>query len=128
MNAAIRRDFSLYQDLIHPNARGNRLISFVLFDTINKIIAERFLEFLVTQNYPNPAKTITSVDIVMPEADKMEFKIYNLQGKLVQTVLNEYLNTGKHTIQLDVSYLPTGVYIYKLVSSSGLYATTKNIW
>jgi len=127
LNAAIRRDFSLYQDLIHPNARGNRLISFVLFDTINKIIAERFLQFTVTQNYPNPGKNLTSVDIVMPEADKIQFKIYNLQGKLVQTVLNEYLNTGKHTIQLNVEFLPPGVYIYKITASSGLHSATKKM-
>lgn len=127
INAVIRRDFSLYQDDIHPNARGNRLISFVLFDTINKIIAEKFLQFTVTQNYPNPGRDITSIDIIMPASDKIEFKIYNLQGKAIQTVLNEYLNTGKHTIQLNLSSLAPGVYIYRIVSSSGLYAATKKM-
>ncbi|MFD0940870.1 GDSL-type esterase/lipase family protein [Pedobacter boryungensis] len=127
INSVIRRDFSLYQDDIHPNARGNRLISFVLFDTINKIIAEKFLQFTVTQNYPNPGRDITSIDIIMPKQDKVEFKIYNLQGKAIQTVLNEYLNTGKHTIQLNLSSLAPGIYIYRIVSSSGLYAATKKM-
>lgn len=125
INAAMRRDFSLYQDLIHPNSRGNRLISFVLFDTINKIIAERFLQFTVSQNYPNPAKNITHIDIVMPSAEKIELKIYNLQGRLIQTVLNEYMNTGKHTIQLDMSNYSPGVYIYRVLASNGLSATKK---
>lgn len=127
INAVIRRDFTLYQDTVHPNARGNRLISFVLFDVINKIIAERFLEFTLTQNYPNPGKELTSIDIVMPEADKVELKIYNLQGNVVQTVLNEYLNTGKHTIQLNLSLLAPGIYIYRLVSLSGLHTATKKM-
>ncbi|RZK59848.1 MAG: T9SS type A sorting domain-containing protein [Pedobacter sp.] len=127
VNAAIRRDFTLYQDAVHPNARGNRLISFVLFDVINKIIAERFLEFTLTQNYPNPGRERTSIDIVMPEADKVELKIYNLQGNVVQTVLNEYLNTGKHTIELNLSLLAPGVYIYRLVSLSGLHTATRKM-
>lgn len=127
INAVIRRDFSLYQDLIHPNAKGNRLISFVLFDTINKIIAERFLQFTVSQNYPNPGREMTSIDIVMPSADKVDFKIYNLQGKVVQTVLSEYLNTGKHTIQLNLNLLNPGIYIYKVSSITGLSATKKMI-
>ncbi len=118
INAFIRRDFTLYQDDVHPNARGNRLISFVLFDAINKIISERFLEFVFSQNYPNPAKETTSIDIVMPEADKVELKIYNLQGNLVKTVFSEYLNTGKHTVEINVSLLPPGIYIYRLVSST----------
>lgn len=127
INGAMRRDFSLYQDLIHPNARGNRLISFVLFDTINKIIAQRFLQFIVSQNYPNPGKKLTSVDIIMPDADKVTFKLYDIQGKLIQTVLNEYLNTGKHTIQLNLDYLVPGVYIYRVSTSSGLYSATKKM-
>jgi len=127
INAVIRRDFALYQDFIHPNYRGNRLISFVLFDVVNKIIEERFLQFTVSQNYPNPGREMTSIDIVMPSAEKIEFKIYNLQGKVVQTVLNEYLNTGKHTIQLNLSSLNPGVYIYRISSINGLSATKKMI-
>jgi len=127
INAVIRRDFTLYQDFVHPNARGYRLISFVLFDAVNKIIAERFLQFTVTQNYPNPGRETTSIDIVMPSAEKIEFKIYNLQGKVVQTVLNEYLNTGKHTIQLNLSSLNPGIYIYRISSTNGLSATKKMI-
>ncbi len=127
INGAMRRDFSLYQDIVHPNARGNRLISFVLFDTINKIIAQRFLQFIVSQNYPNPGKKLTAVDIIMPDADKVTFKLYDIQGKLVQTVLNEYLNTGKHTIQLNLDYLVPGVYIYRVSTSSGIYSATKKM-
>ncbi len=125
INAVIRRDFSLYQDFVHPNARGYRLISFVLFDAVNKIIAEKFLQFTVTQNYPNPGRETTSIDIVLPSADKIEFKIYNLQGKVVQNVLNEYMNTGKHTIQLNLSHLNPGMYIYRVSSTNGLSATRK---
>lgn len=127
LNRFIGRDFSLYQDSVHPNARGNRLISLVIFDTINRVIADRFLQFTVSQNYPNPVTNLTSVDIVMPEADKITFNIYNLQGKIVRSVINEYINTGKHTVKIDLSNIPPGVYIYQISSYSGLYATTKKM-
>lgn len=128
INRVFRRDFSLYQDDVHPNARGYRLISYVVFDTINKVIAERFLQFTVSQNYPNPAiNGYTSIDIVMPEPDKIELKIYSIQGKLMSLPVNEYLNTGKHVVKLDLSQLPPGIYIYKITSSSGLYTSTKKL-
>lgn len=128
INRVFRRDFSLYQDDVHPNARGYRLISLVVFDTINRIIAERFLQFTVSQNYPNPTISgYTSIDIVMPESDKIELKIYSVQGKLMSLPVNEYLNTGKHVVKLDLSQLPPGIYIYKITSSSGLYTTTKKL-
>lgn len=128
INRVFRRDFSLYQDDVHPNARGYRLISYVIFDTINKIIAERFLQFTVSQNYPNPTiNGYTSIDLVMPESDKIELKIYSIQGKLMSFPINEYLNTGKHVVKLDLSQLPAGIYIYKVTSSSGLYTATKKL-
>lgn len=127
LNAVIRRDFSLYQDFVHPNARGNRLISFILFDAINKIIADRFLQFTVTQNYPNPGKDKTSIDIIVPGAGKVDFKIYNLQNKLIRTVLSEYMNSGKHTIQLDLSTLQAGIYIYRISTSEGQAVVKKMV-
>lgn len=127
INRAIRRDFSLYQDNVHPNRRGYRLISYVIFDSINKVINDNFLQFTVSQNYPNPVLNFTSIDIVMPEADNVSLKIYNLQGKLVYSLVNEYINTGKHVVRLDLSNLPAGIYIYRVSSYSGLYTATKKL-
>lgn len=125
LNAAMRRDFSLYQDPFHPNARGYRLISFVIFDAINQAIFEKFLQFTVNQNYPNPARDNTFLDVVLPTADKLNVQVFDLMGRVMQNILNEYLNTGKHTLEINTSRLPTGIYFIKITSDSGLYNATK---
>ena len=125
VNAAMRRDFSLYQDAFHPNARGYRLISYVIFDAINKAIFDRFLKFIVTQNYPNPASVQTFIDIVLPESDKVNVQIYDIMGRLTKTVVNEYLNTGKHTFDINTSNFVPGVYFFKISSDSGQYNSVK---
>ncbi|QNR82807.1 SGNH/GDSL hydrolase family protein [Pedobacter riviphilus] len=125
VNAAMRRDFSLYQDAFHPNARGYRLVSYVIFDTINKAIFDKFLKFTVTQNYPNPAAMQTFIDIVLPETDKINVQIYDLMGRLVKTVVNEYLNTGKHTLEINTSTFVPGIYFFKISSDSGQYNSAK---
>lgn len=125
VNAAMRRDFSLYQDPFHPNARGYRLVSYVIFDAINKAIFDKFLKFTVSQNYPNPAAMQTFIDVVLPEADKINIQIYDLMGRLVKTVVNEYLNTGKHTLEINTSAFVPGIYFFKISSDSGQYNTTK---
>ncbi|WP_231465170.1 SGNH/GDSL hydrolase family protein [Pedobacter sp. Leaf132] len=125
VNAAMRRDFSLYQDPFHPNARGYRLVSYVIFDAINKAIFERFLKFIVTQNYPNPASTQTFIDIVMPESDKINVQIYDMMGRLIKTVVNEYLNTGKHTLEINTTPFTAGIYFFKISSDSGQYNAVK---
>lgn len=125
VNAAMRRDFSLYQDVFHPNARGYRLISYVIFDAINKAIFDRFLKFIVTQNYPNPASTQTFIDIVLPESDKINVQIYDIMGRLTKTVVNEYLNTGKHTLDINTTSFIPGIYFFKISSDSGQYNSVK---
>ncbi|WP_131538067.1 GDSL-type esterase/lipase family protein [Pedobacter nototheniae] len=125
VNAAMRRDFSLYQDSYHPNARGYRLISYVIFDAINKAIFDKFLMFIVSQNYPNPAANQTYIDIVLPETDKINVQVYDLMGRLVKTVVNEYLNTGKHTLDVNISNFNPGVYFFKISSDSGQYSAIK---
>ncbi|RBQ11963.1 SGNH/GDSL hydrolase family protein [Pedobacter miscanthi] len=125
VNAAMRRDFTLYQDSYHPNARGYRLVSYVIFDAINKAIFDKFLKFTVTQNYPNPAAMQTFIDVVLPETDKINIQIYDLMGRLVKTVVNEYLNTGKHTLEINTSAFVPGIYFFKVSSDSGQYNSTK---
>ncbi len=125
VNAIMRRDFSLYQDPFHPNARGYRLISYIIFDAINKAIFDNFLMFVVTQNYPNPASSQTYIDIVLPEADKINLQIYDIMGRLVKTVVNEYLNTGKHTLEINTTTLVSGIYFFKISSDSGQYNSVK---
>ena len=125
VNAAVRRDFSLYQDAFHPNARGYRLVSYVIFDAINKAIFDKFLKFTVSQNYPNPAAMQTFIDVVLPESDKLNIQIYDLMGRLVKTVVNEYLNTGKHTLEINTSTFVPGIYFFKISSDSGQYNVAK---
>jgi acyl-CoA thioesterase-1 len=125
INAAMRRDFSLYQDAFHPNARGYRLVSYVIFDAINKAIFDKFLKFTVSQNYPNPAAMQTFIDVVLPETDKLNIQIYDLMGRLVKTVVNEYLNTGKHTLEINTSTFVPGIYFFKISSDSGQYNSAK---
>jgi len=125
VNAAMRRDFSLYQDAFHPNARGYRLVSYVIFDAINKAIFDKFLKFTVSQNYPNPAAMQTFIDVVLPESDKLNIQIYDMMGRLLKTVVNEYLNTGKHTLEINTSTFVPGIYFFKISSDSGQYNTAK---
>ncbi|WP_443939654.1 GDSL-type esterase/lipase family protein [Pedobacter sp. MW01-1-1] len=125
VNFAMRRDFSLYQDVFHPNAKGYQLISYVIFDTISKAIFDKFLMFVVNQNYPNPATTVTYLDIVLPETDKINVQVYDIMGRLTYTALNDYLNTGKHTLEINTSSFVPGVYFFKISSNTGLYNATK---
>jgi hypothetical protein len=40
--------------------------------------------------------------------------VYDLLGRQVETLLDEYLQSGLHTVTFDASKISSGVYFYRL--------------
>lgn len=112
INQSLGRDFNLYQDMVHPNAQGYKLISFVLFDAINAAIEEKLLLIGISQNYPNPVRDNTRINFSLSQAGKVQIKLYNLLGKPVRTLVDEYQTSGFHEVNAYLGDLTAGMYIY----------------
>jgi acyl-CoA thioesterase-1 len=114
INRALGRDFSLYQDLVHPNAEGYKLISFVWFDAINRAIEDRLLVIGLNQNYPNPVIDRTSIGFSLSQAGRVLIKLYNINGKFIKTLYDSYQNAGYRVISVPLNELDPGIYIYSM--------------
>jgi len=66
------------------------------------------------QNYPNPFNPSTTISFSIPEGQIVELTLYNILGRKLITLLNEYKQPGKHKLEFNSSSLPSGVYFYKL--------------
>jgi hypothetical protein len=51
----------------------------------------------INQIYPNPFNPIANIQFELPEISKVELSIYNLNGRLVNTLVNAFVNSGKYT-------------------------------
>ena len=70
-------------------------------------------------NYPNPFNPITTIEYSIPQEFKVEFKIYNIKGQKVKTLVDEQLQQGKYSVIWDGRYsngdpVNSGIYFYKL--------------
>lgn len=75
---------------------------------------------LLGQNYPNPARDITQIEIEVPEGiNQMSLIVTDLNGKVTQRLNLTNLNTGKEIINLDVNDLPNGQYFYTIEYTGG---------
>lgn len=68
------------------------------------------------QNYPNPAQTTTSIPFRIERSNHVEIQLYNVQGKLIRTITNQNYPAGKHTVEINTSAIPRGIYFYQLKS------------
>ncbi|MCH8568509.1 MAG: T9SS type A sorting domain-containing protein [Balneolales bacterium] len=66
------------------------------------------------QNYPNPFNPTTVLTYSLPESGSVLLQVYNMQGQLVQTLVNEHNNAGRHEVSFDAGSLASGLYIYRL--------------
>jgi hypothetical protein len=64
--------------------------------------------------YPNPAKDKISIPFEIGSEGNTHIEIYDLQGNLLITVLNQYLLPAKYSIDANLNSLNSGNYIYIL--------------
>lgn len=73
-------------------------------------------------NYPNPFNPSTSIKYSVPSASRVKLEVYNIQGQLVATLVDEQKPSGQHEVRFDASNLSSGVYFYRV--TTGNFAKT----
>ena len=71
-------------------------------------------EFTLSQNYPNPFNASTQITFSLPEPQEVALTVYNLLGRKVETLLDDYQPAGVHHITFDASDLASGIYFYRI--------------
>ncbi len=77
---------------------------------------------ILSSNYPNPFNPSTTISYELYESGKTVMEIYNLKGQKVITLINKYLEKGKHSIiwngkDKHGKNVASGVYLYKITSN-----------
>ena len=72
------------------------------------------LEFVLSQNYPNPFNANTTIEYNLNKAGKIELEIYDITGRKLETLVNDYQNQGRHIINWNGDKYSSGIYLYQL--------------
>jgi len=68
--------------------------------------------------FPNPMSEMSSVEFVLGESANVSYQIFDLRGRMVQSVeLGKYY-AGTHTILLNRNQLQSGTYIIRMQAGS----------
>ena len=77
-------------------------------------------KFVLNQNHPNPFNPTTSISFNLPAAGQVSLKVFDISGKEVAGLVDNYLEAGRHSVNFDASALSSGVYYYKLASGNNV--------
>lgn len=66
------------------------------------------------QHYPNPTSGHATIMFNLENESHVNLKIYNDQGSEVMELVNGKLSSGPHRIEMNMSSLKPGLYLYKI--------------
>lgn len=83
------------------------------------------VKFSLSQNFPNPFNPSTTINYELPQKSNVTFKVFDMLGREVATLVNENKPTGSYSITWNARGMASGVYFYRL--KAGNFVATKKL-
>jgi len=80
----------------------------------------------LSQNYPNPFRTTTTINYEVVSGSKFKLSVDNMLGKLMITIVDDFKVPRNHSVSLNANDFSDGIYYYK-ISSEGYSQTRRMI-
>ena len=93
-------------------------------DEVVDIIGARYE---LNGNYPNPFNPLTSIKFSMSQPGHALLKVYDVRGRLVETLVNARLDADNHEIVWNADNASSGVYFYSLKVDNGPTETRRMV-
>lgn len=100
---------------------GKAIVTYVNPTSVKEKI-NFLIEFYLYQNYPQPFNPSTTIKFQIPESDFVSLKVYNVLGREVATLVDEYKSAGKYEVEFNAIGLTSGIYFYRI--QAGNYSQT----
>ncbi len=81
--------------------------------------------YTLSQNYPNPFNPSTNIKFAIPQAGNVKMVIFDVLGREITTLVNEFRSAGVYQVDFDASALSSGVYFYRI--DAGNFTQTKKM-
>ncbi len=88
-------------------------------------------EFKLMQNFPNPFNPVTNIRFQIPKSTFVKLTVFDVNGKEIETLINQILNAGTYNYDWDANIYSSGVYFYRIETdpetSSGFTESKKMV-
>ena len=74
------------------------------------------LDFGLGEPSPNPFNAVAVISYQLSVVSSVELQLYDISGRLVQTVVEGWQGAGEHRVTIDGERLSSGIYIIKLAA------------
>jgi len=102
----------------NPDSLGVSFSDFSIISSVNVESPNILPSELNLTAYPNPFNSSTTISFSLPKSGNVELKVYDIQGRVVNTLMNGWQNVGEQRVRFDGKALQSGVYVYRLIDGN----------
>ena len=99
---------------------GNGLVyeadGFIALDAVAAV--ELPDEFYMQPAYPNPFNAMTKISFGLPEASRIKISVFDISGRLVETLVDGDVDAGYHSVTWNAGRIPAGVYLVRMKAAN----------
>ena len=119
----------LYVPMFQFNPRHNGVYGDIVLTNVPETPGTKVPEsFSLSQNYPNPFNSMTNVKWQMLIAGNTKISVFDLLGREVAVIVNNYFQIGTHQVTFNAENLPSGIYFYQLYVDNVKYDMKKMVY
>ncbi len=116
---ATKGEYNVCLTISDPNTGSNDTYCEKI--TIGTDVDEIFVGDALVNIYPNPSTGNANVAYNLDKNSNVELSVYSVDGRKLQTIVNEEKVAGEHVTILDASNLQTGLYYVRLITGGQTY-------
>lgn len=91
-------------------------------DSLSGLIPD---EYSMAPAYPNPFNATTTIEYGLPQASQVTISIYDVTGRQVARILDEYQGAGYHQVIWNAGSVASGQYFYRIQADN--FVDTKKV-
>lgn len=105
-------------------SKNGQYVAFSTSGNAGQTMPRNIANATLTQNFPNPFKITTTINLEVEKSGKVQMLVYDQLGRLVDVVLNSNLEAGSHEVIWNPSKagasLTSGSYTIRMITADGI--------
>ncbi len=84
------------------------------FDENDEVFILHNSSFIISSVSPNPFNATTVASFELRDASHVNLQVYDIAGRLVETLVDGWREAGHYDVSFDGSNLPSGIYLHRI--------------
>ena len=110
-------EFDFEKSVAADNSPGSASWENFGWDSEKTISVSLPADLQIVPAYPNPFNASAAIGFILTDKAKVSITLYNVNGRLLETIADDWFDPGYHSVSYDFTSEPSGIYFAVIATS-----------